>query len=196
MTRKNLPKDMRQYTRRFVLKRIVPCTLLFITFALVLFFFGKTLFRTEIPAFRSSCYVIVLMIPFWITGVPFKLFDRTYQGVVESVAIENNTQNVSAVKPTREHLMSINTIYLTIRLPNGKIRTQKVYEGEAKLQQHLDTYQEGDRVFHLYGSPYTVVLPKESASDTQCAVCGASNPMASDICRNCGHTLIKADRDI
>ena len=66
-----------------------------------------------------------------------------------------------------------------------------MYDGRAELAQHLDTYKIGDKVFHLYGSKYTVVLPKSKDSDIQCAVCGDSNVVDNCTCRSCGYTLIK-----
>ena len=141
-----LPKDLQIYCRNRILKRVIPCIILISVFATILTLWGSVIFNTDNKAFQTSCYVVVMLIPFVITGVPHKLIDSTYYGTVKKVDIVTTTDNDSSVKPTREH---------------------------------------------LYGTNHVVVLPDANDSSVHCSVCGSSNYIADDKCRDCGHSLIK-----
>ena len=186
-----LPKDLQTYCRNIILKRVIPCIILISVFATVLTLWGNVIFNTDNKAFQASCYIVVMLIPFAITGVPHKLIDSTYYGTVKKVDIVTTTDNDSSVKPTREHLYLKNTIYLSVEQPNGKLIYKKAYSGKARLQQNINTYNEGDLVFHLYGTKTVVVLPDANDGSVHCSVCGSSNNIADDKCRDCGHSLIK-----
>lgn len=188
---KALPKDFSVFRRKRILIRIIPCVILTALFSTALVLWGDIIFRTGNKAFQISCYIIVMLVPFAVTGVPHKLIDSTYYGTVKKVNIVTTADNDSSVKPTREHLYLKNTVYLGIERPDGKLIYKKAYSGKASLQQNLNTYREGDIVFHLYGTNTVVVLPDATADTVNCAVCGDTNKTDSLSCRNCGHTLIK-----
>lgn len=190
---KKLPDNFKNFVRRQLLKRVIPCAVLFCGLAVILAFFGKDLFPTDSTVARYSFYLIVLLIPFVVTGVPFKLIDRSYCGTVEKVTIKTTTDNSETQKLNIVYLYVKNTVYLSIRLKNGKRIRKKVYEGKAKHQQHLDTYQTGDLVFHLYGSPHTIVIPDKKSKQIQCPICGDWNEHADDSCRHCGGVLVKKE---
>ena len=160
-------------------------------FATILALWGNVIFNTDNKVFQTSCYIVVMLIPFAITGVPHKLIDSTYYGTVKKVDIVTTMDNDSSVKPTREHLFLKNTIYLSIEQPNDKLIYKKAYSGKANLQQNINEYNEGDFVFHLYGTKTVVVLPNANDTSVHCSVCGSSNNIADDKCRDCGHSLIK-----
>ncbi|MBO5968617.1 MAG: hypothetical protein J6S14_08990 [Clostridia bacterium] len=186
-----LPKDLQTYCKKKILKHAIPCAILTFAFATILILWGNIIFNTDNKAFQVSCYIVFMIIPFAITGVPHKLIDSTYYGTVKKIDIVTTADNDSSVKPTREHLYLKNTIYLSIEKTDGKIIYKKAYSGKTKLQQNLNTYHEGDLVFHLYGTNAVVVLPNSTSTTVHCAVCGSSNNADDDSCRNCGHSLIK-----
>lgn len=186
-----LPRDLIIYRRQKILNRVIPCSVLVLIFAVVLIIWGNTIFHTENKAFQISCYIAVMLLPFIFTGVPHKLIDRTYCGIVEKVDIITSTDNDSSVKPTRENLYLKSTIYLSVETPSGKTIYKKACSGIAGLQQNLDTYQKGDTVFHLYGTNTVIVLPNTTDTVVHCAVCGTSNDIENIYCRDCQHSLIK-----
>ena len=186
-----LPKDLKTYCRNRILKRVIPCIILISVFAAILILWGNVIFNTDNKVFQISCYIVFMLVPFVITGVPHKLIDSTYYGTVKKVDIVTTTDNSSSVKPTLEHLYVKNTIYLSIEKPNGKLIQKKVYSGKAGLQQNINTYHEGDTVFHLYGTNTVVILPKATDNTVSCAVCGSSNNIGDEKCRDCNHSLIK-----
>lgn len=186
-----LQKDLQKYCRKRILKRVIPCIILVFVLATTLILWGNVIFNTDNKAFRASCYTVVMLIPLVITGVPHKLIDSTYYGTIKKVDVITTTDNDSSVKPTREHLYLKNAIYLSIEQPDGKLIYKKAYSGKARLQQNINTYKEGDLVFHLYGTNTVVVLPDANDSFVHCAVCGSSNNIENDQCRNCRHSLVK-----
>ena len=187
-----LPKDLAAYRTKQILKRVIPCLLLLGILAAILILWGNSIFSIENKIAQGSCFIIVMLIPFAVTGVPFKLIDSTCYGVVKKVTMETTTDSQSSAKPALEQLYIKNTIYLSIEKPNGKRVHKKVYSGKASLQQNLNTYHEGDTVFHLYGTNTVIVLPTKSSLNLPCAVCGSTNEIQNDQCRHCGHSLIKS----
>ena len=186
-----LPKDLKTYCRKSFLKRVIPCIILASVFATVLILWGNIIFSTDNKSFQALCYILVMLVPFAVTGVPHKLIDSTYYGTVKKVDVITTEDSNSSVKPTREQMYLKNTVYLSIERPDGKLIYKKVYSGKAQLQLHINTYNEGDLVFHLYGSDSVIILPKPNDSTVHCAVCGYSNSIENDKCRNCNHSLIK-----
>lgn len=187
-----LPKDLQIYCRNRILKRVIPCIILISVFATILALWGNVIFNTDNKAFQISCYIVVMLVPFVATGVPHKLIDSTYYGTVKKVDIVTTTDNDSSVKPTRERLYLKNTIYLSIEQPDGKLIYKKAYSGKANLQQNINAYSEGDLVFHLYGTNIVVVLPDSNDDTVVCSICGDNNTVDNDICRGCGHSVIKS----
>lgn len=152
---------------------------------------GDVIFNTDNKPFRNSCYIITMLLPFAITGVPHKLIDSTYYGTIRKINIVTTIDNDSSVKPTREHLYLRNTVYLSVERPDGKLIYRKAHSVKAEVTQNANTYNEGDSVFHLYGSNIVVVLPDSNSATIQCSVCGSYNNIENDKCHNCGHSLVK-----
>ena len=186
-----LPKDLQTYCRKRILKRVVPCIILVSLFATILIIWGDVIFNTDNKSFQNSCYIITMLLPFVITGVPYKLLDSTYYGTIRKINIVATIDNDSSVKPTREHLYWRNTVYLSVERPDGKLLYRKAHSVKAEEMQNVNTYKEGDSVFHLYGTNIVVVLPDSNNGTIQCSVCGSSNNIENDKCRDCGHSLVK-----
>ena len=185
-------KNFESHRVRFVMKRVLPCTILWVIITAVLIFWGEPIFQTNNLAFRIVCYVIVLLVPFLATGIPLELIDRTFYGTIKKVMVTTTAEHDALSRPQRAHVYtSKNTIRLTVEAPDGKLIRKTVHSGRAEKQEFLDTYHEGDTVLHVYGTHTTVVLPKPSDTTVTCAVCGNSNSVTDDTCRECGHTLIK-----
>ncbi len=186
-----LPADLSRFAKKQFLKRVIPCAFLFIAILLALIFWGDAIVPTDNPIVRVIVSTLLSLIPFLIFGIPWKLIDRTYRGEILRVDIKTTVDNASSIHPTRELLYRKNTIYLHVLLEGGQTVRRKVYEGDARLAQHLDTYHAGDRVFHLYGSQVTVKLLESADTAVQCAACGNISHTESVVCEVCGRTLIK-----
>lgn len=186
-----LPKDLVLYKRKRILMHVIPCAALVCAFLAILLLFGKTIFNTEIKEFRISCYIIVMLIPFAVTGVPRKLIDSTYYGTIKKVDIITSTDSSSRTKVTRECLYMKNTVYLLIETSSGKTVYKKACSGKVQTGESINKYREGDLVFHLYGTSTVIVLPDASDTAVQCAVCGDTNKTDECVCHSCGHSLVK-----
>lgn len=191
MTR-NLPADLRRFVIRNAARRILLCLTLFITFGVVLWFWGDRLFPHITIEFRISCYVVCMLLPFPLAGVPHKLFDHTFGGKVLYVDVATTEESWLPGAPALR-LYDKNTVRLHIVMRDGRELFKKVAEGRVPSAPYVDKFHQGDEVFHLYGSKYTVVLPKPADTSVQCAVCGTSNDVTAVRCRRsrCRHTLVK-----
>ena len=190
MKKTKLPKDLTLFSIKTALKRVVPCVLMLIAFAVALIFWGDVILPIQKEPVKTILYVIVMLVPFAVTGVPYKILDRTYSGTVQKVEITTTVDNAYHSKPTRESLYYKNTVYLHVMQENGVVIRQKVSEKDARAAQNLEAYKVGDKVFHLYGSTQTIVLPEEKDELVQCAICGEANYKNESHCKLCNHTLI------
>ena len=203
-----LPDDLRVVVKKRIAKKLTTFFVLVILFGGVLFLFGDRLFNTDVVAFKVSCYICVMLVPFVLTGVPFLLIDSTWYGKIVRVDIEEATEATNEAKP---RLYGTMYTVITIKKSNGKLITKELKQGsfsmyknmwgassgiavtarERKNEHFLDDYKVGDTVFHLYGSRTVVVLPDAKSEQVSCAVCGERNSVLDDTCRNCKHTLVK-----
>lgn len=185
-----LPETLKRAVRGSVLKRVVPCLVAEMILVACLILWGDRLFPLKYAVARTSCHIAVILIPLFVTGVPMKLFDRSWRGTVQKVEIETTIDNASPIKPTRDYNYTKNTVNLAIVRDDGKWMYVKAYEGRAKFQQNLNKYKEGDEVFHLYGTNRIIVLSKGRDAQAECAFCGSMNGKESGHCHSCGCELI------
>ena len=157
-------------------------------FGTILFFLGERIFNFDNVGLKILCYIITLLIPFRISGVPAKLIDSTWCGQVTDINVDLTTDSDSPSKPTRKTLYTKRTVYLTVVTPEGKTVRHKVYSGPDDVS---GGWHVGDSVFHLYGTDKVVVLPDGKSDTVACPVCGSSESAHAEHCTGCGHTLIK-----
>ncbi len=189
----NLPADLKKFARVSKLKPVlvfVLCELI----SLLFFFFTKDfMYQTEYIAKYNIIghvfYAVIFLIPFFISGIRQAFSDKTYLGEVEKVKVTTTQDYQRAFKPSIDTGYKRNTIYLFVRDQNGGVEKRKVYSTRAKQDQELDYFKAGDRVFHIYGSKYTVIIPKPSDTMAQCAVCGITTDINKGYCHKCGYTL-------
>ena len=189
-----LPRDLRGHVCRAVCKKLAPCVLLLIVFGLVIFFLGDRIFALVPPAVRIGTYIVVMLIPFAVTRVPFCLFDHTFTGTVKKVKVQNEYVAVKGLagSPRYNSRTLATFVYLTVELPDGMEKHYKAAQGGGFMEE----YKPGQTVFHLYGAKHTLVLPEKSGDHVECPVCGDDNRAELDRCHSCGHTLIKSVHDL
>lgn len=203
-----LPDDLRQVVKKRIIKKLSLFFALLIFLGGVLLLFGDRLFNTDVVAFKVSCYVCVMLLPFVITGVPFCLIDSSWYGEIVRVDIE---EAVEATRESKPRLYGALYTVITVKKSNGRLITKEIkqsnfsmYKGlwgastgiavsarERKNEHFCDDYRVGDTVFHLYGSYGVVVLPRSSSEQVRCAVCGDQCLVADEHCGKCGSTLVK-----
>ncbi len=196
-----LPKDLKIYCRKQILKRAVPCAILTVVFATILLLGGSIIFNTDNKVLQTSCYTVVMLFPFAITGVPHKLIDRSWTGIVTEICVKEKTGTYTAGGGKAFPYVK-NVICLKVRKDNGKekyifarefgVRSHAGFSvpNEGDVTQHLDEYSVGDQVYHFYGLKHYYIVKKNSEM-VDCVVCGSQNPKERSNCLSCGHALIK-----
>lgn len=192
MIKITLPDDLKRYSRMAVLKRMIPCVVLLALAVILMTVYGDALIASVFGdivteesnvGYKITAYIVLLAVPFVITGVPHRLMDETYCGDVLSVKVKT----VAVNKLLTRRLYHVNEVTLTVATGKG-IKEKTVLKVPVGQKSDIERFSKGDVVFHLYGSPHTVKLSSEYVAE--CAVCGYAEHTDSDKCSNCGHTLI------
>ena len=207
MTLKKLPDDIRKYVFRKVYSVIFKFLILEIFAVLFLMFFHERII--EIAGkfdFIITCIVIVLL-PFLITGFPFKLIDSSWHGTVVDIKVKTTIAFAGRLFASNMGNMYYkNTVHLKVKKDNGKIVdviafeigvprgsanmfTDKVIMGN--LDDHIDNFQIGDSVYHVYGLKRPVIKHNSQNNFCYCVVCGYRNFADDFYCSGCKHSLIK-----
>ena len=200
----SLPKDIRKHVRKSVLTRLLKFLILAgISFCLLYILNNRLMEKCHVIVY-TGIQLFIFILPFWLTGVPFKLIDRSWCGTVKAIDIKEETGTYSAVN-LRSFPYTKHSIYLTVELKNGKLIRSKVKEYgtrshngfpvpfEGNIQHHMNDYMEGDIVYHFYGLTELLVVSQKQTSTANyvnCVVCGSQNPKKSSHCHCCGHSLL------
>lgn len=197
----DLPNDI----VKCVYKKIARCVIMFMILESVAIITGVLSWQAldaKMGAFLHICILVLLIIvPFFASGFPLKLIDKSWTGIVEDICIKEKTGTYT-VGAGEVFPYSKNVIYLKVRKDNGKekyvaakefgMRHHKGFAvpNEGDVTKHLDDYSEGDKVYHFYGLKHYYIVRKNSEM-IECVVCGASNKKEREDCLSCGHSLIK-----
>ena len=145
--------------------------------------------------------IFLCAIPFFVSGFPFKLIDRSWHGVVTDVIVKSETGTYTAAG-TKAFPYDKNVIYLKVKRDDGKelriparefgIRNHPGFTvpNEGDITKHLNDYLIGDHVYHFYGLKHNRIV-KQNFEMIECVVCGTQNTNVRDDCINCGYSLIK-----
>ena len=194
-----LPMEISAYLKRQRLKRIIPCAVMEAVILSILIFWGDTIVPTDVLPFRLSIYLLALILPLILTGVPFKL-PKPWSGEILNVHIRDGMGFSTDADINRPH--GTLTFELTIQRNDGKIITKEIPAGTYMVMwservqntnpdHFVNRYQAGDRVLQLTPTSPVIVLPKEDSTHCQCAVCGRLNVIEDEFCDECRHALVK-----
>lgn len=199
MTKFKIPDDVRDYIRKKTAKRIFLLILLEAVMLVLIVFVGERVFGFFEEFSRLLIYIILMLIPFFVTGVPFKMIDKAWEGEVIAVDIETG---YTTTKEAKGRLVGENRVWLTIKKSDGTVFNERVKSycfrasaanvpSSIKPEHFLNKYKVGSRVYHVKGLSNLVVLEPNKQSTITCAVCGQENDCERKKCWSCGHTLIK-----
>ncbi len=189
---KRLPKDLQNFIRKKTIKKIVlflACTAIY---SLAIIFFGKKILHTDNTIYLWGMGLLGVCILAYVLRMHTLIFDKTYCGTIAKTIVKTEDDKALTIGLGSMHQRHI--IDLIVSSIDGKTYYKRIssFEDKAEVRSGLDKYKEGDTVFHLSGTPYTILLPKESERHVQCAVCGRTNDMERGTCEKCSHTLIKS----
>lgn len=192
---RRVPSDIRQYVQNRILRRIVPCAALTVLLIVVFLVFDSVFFGAPDKPFRIQsqilAYALAFIIPMLITGVPFKMMDRSFEGRVEKIHVYTTVEDPRrALHMNNAQYQRLN-VRLTIRTPEGMRIRRSVAKSRMVDKRILEWYQKGDAVLHLYGTRYTIVLPKTQTDPVRCVICGKKSESGAVRCAECGYSLIR-----
>jgi hypothetical protein len=189
-----LPEDIRKTVTLSVAKRVIPCAVLEFIMLWYVIFFGEMSFRMVGIEVRILIYIVLILLPFIITGVPLKLIDRSWKGEIIGINVKMGLVRSVNGKGVRDG----SYLSLQIKRDDGKIvdHTVSVFSlgytmqsSRAKSEFAEDDYAVGDKVYHYYGIKRLLIIHKDNSRE--CVICGSNNPDKNDRCFYCGHSIIK-----
>ena len=197
--RVKIPDDVRDYIRKKTALRILKLILLEAVILTFILFIGERVFEYFDVVPRLIIYIMLLVIPFFVTGVPFKMIDKAWEGEIIDVEIKSQ---YTVTKEAKGNLRGENVVWLTVRREGGNISVVKGKSYPYKVSNNdisktikpehfLNEYKVGSKVYHLSGLPTLIIVKPDTQSTIDCAVCGQENDFNRKKCWSCGHTLIK-----
>lgn len=195
-----LPRELSEYLKKQKMKRIIPCVVMEVLVALVLVLWGDTIVRTDVLPFQISVFLLMLLVPFFVTGVPMKVREKPWSGEIIKVDIQDGVAFTADTDMHRPH--GTLKFVLTVQSDDGEVLIKECKAGtytkvwwepmqNTNPEHFVNRYKVGDRVCQL-GSAYPIiVLPKQEETVCQCAVCGRTNAIENETCEECRHALVK-----
>ncbi len=188
----SIPDDVKKYARK---KRFIRYGIRILAFLALMafavwqvFIVGDETFERVKPLGRIIASIVILAAPFLIMGIPWKLRDRSYIGIVKTPIVKTFWGHPGN---TKEHNKDFNSLYLVIDTPFSKKDTmKKISTAEAKYLQHLDVYNKGDVIFRLDGANYAFRFPTEEDGRRVCVICGLQGHEGWKTCNVCGYNYI------
>ena len=187
-----IPDDVRRYARR---KRFIRYGIRILVFLALMafavwqiFIVGDETFERVTLIRRIIASIVILAAPFIIMGIPWKLHDRSYIGIVKTPIVKTFWGHLGN---TKENNKDFNSLYLVIDTPfSKKDKKKKISTAEAKYLQHLDVYNKGDVIFRLDGANYAFRFPTEEDGRRVCVICGLQGHEGWKCCNVCGYNYI------
>ena len=205
MERIVLPSDVKAYVRNKIFKRVFKCAVGEIIVILFLILFGSRVFDSFGIINKTIIYILLLTVPFLISGIPFKLIDRYWSGEIVDIKVITRSRPFNKYGGRTFAVYDENAIILFIKEHNTNViieealalgvvddKRLKFYNHPiGKIENHLDDYRIGDNVYHFYGIDNLLIRHKTNDDSVKCVVCGIKNPTVNDKCNCCGYTLVK-----
>ena len=197
----SLPLTLRQKRARSITIRITVCILLLLLFIFVIITWGNKLFpstlksRVGYTGLKIMFYILLLSVPFIISGIPFKIIDRSWSGTVTAVTVEESLKASGAGRPK---LQKNNELILTVKTDNGKelehtilsFNSKATSHSSGKIHHHEHKVAVGDRVYKYYGFKFLYIIPQRHHEHKFCIVCGAKNKIKDKKCWSCDSELL------
>ncbi len=191
----SVPADVKRYARK---KRFIRYGIRILVFLALMafavwqvFIVGGETFERVGPRGRIIGKTVIMVIPFVITGIPWRLKDQSFIGIVKTPIVKTFYGHVNNLK---EQDKAFNSLYLVIDTPFSKKDTKKrISTAESKYLQHLDVYREGDVIYRLDGANYAFRFPTEEDDRRVCVICGLQGHDGWKTCNVCGHNYISGN---
>ena len=186
-----IPEDLKQIVK----KKIIGCVIIFevlLLCAVLVLYIARDWLDTVSMENKVITYVFLLILPFVLSGFPFKLIDKTWSGTV--VAAEMRRVSVrdyySRFDFSRKWMPVVDVLK-----DKDDFVTETTTNVKLKENGDLDMYSKGSKVVHVSGCDYLYVMPQKATDPVVCVVCGMKNYNEENnagnrgSCQCCGHSL-------
>ena len=117
IVRPRLPNSLKKKQRLKILSRLLPCLVLLLFNIIVLIYFGELL-KSKYEIGNIIIRIALVIVPFLICGVPFKLIDSFWSGTVSEISVEEKTATETIGGRPWPYLR--HELVLTVTGDNGK----------------------------------------------------------------------------
>lgn len=185
MKKISVPRSVRKAGRKAFAERYVKLFIYLLLAYIVAEYIYEGLKTTDFGNLSTTVFLIFI-IPFWASGVPFKVMDRDWYGKIIKIDIKNN----DTVKIDNHEQFPV-AVTALIKTPDGKLYEREIYdEGEIFSHERENVYNVGDTVVHIKGTEYLFPIRKDGDTEPMvCAVCGSKYPVGTKVCQGCGCSM-------
>ena len=210
LSRPALPLSLKKKRTQRIILRSIACALLLTIFIFVIVMWGNRIFPATqkhhlgYTGLKIMFYIIFLLIPFIITGIPLKLIDKSWSGTVTDIKIVEKLATTS--NPRYIITFPKQDLILSIKTDAGREITQTIlslasndrisgYEGyniskKGNIYYHEHEISVGDRVHKYYGYKHLFVSYKKPHQTKFCINCGVKNTLGKQTCWHCDAEIL------
>ena len=186
-----VPADIKQLVRRKIWARLLYLVICFVPALIVLYFYHKNTINHNSANYLIPV-LILLILPFVISGFPLKLIDSgTYSGRILKVDIYSQTYNADGDSSRMTIFSRRHRIVTELLIEEDTRHLNKEVAKNIYIKNHgySELYKADDRIVHVYGTDYIKIISEHPDTPTVCVVCGAINKEKTGKCCNCGYSL-------
>lgn len=203
-----LPVSLRKKRNRNILIRCILCFVFLLIIFFVIIMWGNKLFPTGLQHHKGfkglqvMFYMLLLVVPFVITGVPLKFIDTSWSGIITGINVKDSTGSYfvgGRLWPYAKHNLVLTiekkdgTVFEYTAISFGDKERSCAYDyfhsGE-KIYYQLEDFCVGDKVYKYYGFKHLYIIHPNSQV-CNCIVCGAKCNKLNEKCFNCNSEIIK-----
>lgn len=195
IVRPRLPNSLKKKQRLKILSRLLPCLVLLLFNIIVLIYFGELL-KSKYEIGNIIIRIALVIAPFLICGVPFKLIDSFWSGTVSEISVEEKTATETIGGRPWPYLR--HELVLTVTGDNGKkIKYKEISLGEkdprlfvqdtGNISNVKSKYHKGEALHKYYGFSHPFA---ENRDGKICISCGNVNNAELRVCSFCQSELL------
>ncbi len=154
----------------------------------LLLMFGDEAFEVVHPTVRIVVYIFLLLIPAFVTRIPFVLFDRSWRGTITKIHSEMGAYSDEGCLSRMHDFRTKLKIEADIKLTSGRVVRKTVYLGKPDAKA-FEKIRVGDTVYHVKGAKYLQHVSSSHRTAT-CVICGKENSLSNQRCDICDHSLL------
>ncbi len=196
-----LPKDVCEIINEKKRKRIIAFLLTEAAVFTVIAVLGERMFgalRGYSDIMFYGVLAIIVISPTLVFGLPKLRSDKDFCGVITDVHVHTRPVHKTDLgngRPNSARFNAVNFVELMVKTDKGEVDFVEIDVGVARPEHFLGDYKIGFKVYHFKGLDGYLVIDPERDDLAYCAVCHGRESADKVRCTNCGHTLIKINKE-